>query len=717
MTMAAKEAPNERREGGRFGPFFRALGRWIIGAPPPLPKMEPEPFPPPNGSRLGICCSGGGIRSAAYNLGALQALRGAGLLQRAEYLSAVSGGCYIAASHYIIATQSDQSPPERPPVYAPSSPEEGFLRNHASYLTPDFQTRMILIFNMLYGLAVNVVTLGTVLLLVAKTLGWIYHVRIPGLRGCAPGATGTCAVHSDDRALWAIGLIALASMGLIALDRFIDRFWRPWEPRTRFFRAWSIRAAISAVVLVVLVAALPELLEVIGDTRRRSGERGLWEQLLEALALDNPRQGPKQFVLFLSGAATLVIGAVRALTAPGRKILALMVVSVVGPLILLVPFVALVNGTATRGLHVDLLGWETAFVAAGVVVWMFGNNLRFSMHPFYRERLAWAFALRRVGGEAEEVPYRQPLSFSDIGRPKGLPELVVCAAANVSDVGITPPGRLAASFTFTPTRSGMPAMKMKGTKQLEDRAGVRALTLPALVAVSGAAISPSMGKLTRKPLRFLLALVNVRLGIWLPNPLHRRTWRRARARWWDGAGPGYVVFELLGLNTVRRKYIYVSDGGHFENLGLVELLRRQCTDIFCFDASGGPKDTFYTLGEAIAVARSDLNVEIDIDPGPLVGDEKTGWSKSDHVIGSIKYPGPNGRKGRLVYAKATVSGYAPWDAKAFKRKDDRFPNHSTGDQFFDEQKFEAYRTLGLHTARRAVDSYRSQDSWLGRLLG
>ncbi|MBK6997813.1 MAG: hypothetical protein IPH31_24090 [Lewinellaceae bacterium] len=46
---------------------------------------------------FGIAMSGGGIRSATINLGILKTLNKYGVLQKADYLSTVSGGGFIHA--------------------------------------------------------------------------------------------------------------------------------------------------------------------------------------------------------------------------------------------------------------------------------------------------------------------------------------------------------------------------------------------------------------------------------------------------------------------------------------------------------------------------------------------------------------------------------------------------------------------------------------------
>jgi hypothetical protein len=235
-----------------------------------------------------------------------------------------------------------------------------------------------------------------------------------------------------------------------------------------------------------------------------------------------------------------------------------------------------------------------------------------------------------------------------------------------------------------------------------------------------------MGKMTNPPLRFLIALANIRLGVWLPNPRtvllnkqreakrHTSRWKRlvARARGqarhvaFGRPRPSYLISELIGRNRVDDRYLYVTDGGHYENLGLVELLRRGCTRIYCFDASGSM--TFKELGDAIALARSELGVQVDIDPRELMTDAKTGIAKKDTVVAKFTYT--DGTEGTLVYAhnvltdpsKPPSPGDAPWDVHAYHAVDPNFPHNSTADQLYTDQKFEGYRVLGEVAGKRAL---------------
>jgi len=238
-----------------------------------------------------------------------------------------------------------------------------------------------------------------------------------------------------------------------------------------------------------------------------------------------------------------------------------------------------------------------------------------------------------------------------------------------------------------------------------------------------------MGKMTRPGLRFVMALFDVRLGVWLPNP-RRDGWKRfstldvwAERKREDRVavqaeedtelasvtpdnvflrpGTKYVFYEALGKNSITDKHVYVSDGGHWENLGLVELLRRGCGKIVCLDAAGDDVHHFNTLSEAIDLAHADLGVEFDMDMRDLIPDPTTGRSASCHVTGTFTYP--NGTVGTIVFVKAAICEQAPIEVVTYRERDPVFPSHPTTDQFFSELTFESYRTLGEHAVREAFD--------------
>jgi hypothetical protein len=167
---------------------------------------------------------------------------------------------------------------------------------------------------------------------------------------------------------------------------------------------------------------------------------------------------------------------------------------------------------------------------------------------------------------------------------------------------------------------------------------------------------------------------------------------------------------MTGNNHLNDPYLYVSDGGHYENLGLVEQLRRGCEWVFCIDAAGDSVTTFHTLGEAIAIARAELGVDVkirpEIDMAPAENQDPLGpphnpWVSQAHAMGTIHYP-DRAEPGHLVYVKAGVPADGPWDVKNYAEEHTLFPTDPTSDQLFDAQRLEAYRALGEFVTEGAV---------------
>jgi hypothetical protein len=179
--------------------------------------------------------------------------------------------------------------------------------------------------------------------------------------------------------------------------------------------------------------------------------------------------------------------------------------------------------------------------------------------------------------------------------------------------------------------------------------------------------------------------------------------------------PRYLIKELVGWNSINDKFLYVTDGGHYENLGLVELLRRGCSRVYCFDASAGQR--FGALGDAIALARSELGVEITFTDNELdtIREGAKGLAAQRCATGTIEYTRSTCGaltedervRGQLVYAPTVMTEGLPWDVQAFKQADSSFPHDSTLDQLFTDQKFEAYRILGRYAARSAIEAMNS----------
>ncbi|MEN9893646.1 MAG: hypothetical protein RLY78_3941 [Pseudomonadota bacterium] len=311
--------------------------------------------------------------------------------------------------------------------------------------------------------------------------------------------------------------------------------------------------------------------------------------------------------------------------------------------------------------------------------------------------------------------------------------------------------RKAASFTLTPLHCGSDVLGHVPTAHYSSRkAG--GLSLGRAMAISGAAASPNMGYHSSTLVAMVMSLFNVRLGWWLPNPRARRageaddttgdtTRARAnattdhaatagraaatpvrpppaddlvawpgRAAWtrWGRAEPrfglGTLLGETLARTSAQRDFVYLSDGGHFENLGLYEMVRRRCRLIIVSDATADAGFSHDDLQSAVRKIRIDLGISISFERGlPTVASVRRNgrpWCTGRIAYGDAD--GPLARDGLLVYLKPALWDGLPLDllryAQSLPTSRAGFPHQSTADQFFDEAQFESYRMLGLLSA-------------------
>jgi hypothetical protein len=265
--------------------------------------------------------------------------------------------------------------------------------------------------------------------------------------------------------------------------------------------------------------------------------------------------------------------------------------------------------------------------------------------------------------------------------------------------------RLGKAFLFEPQRTlkpvGSESTGYVATKEIERIAA--GLDLATTMAVSGAAASSNMGAQSIKALTPTLAILNIRLGYWLRNP----SWvaRGGTRNIWANF---YFLLELFGRLNERRKSVYLTDGGHIENLGIYELLKRRCGVIIAIDAEADPEMAFGSFNTLVRYARIDLGLEIDL-PWQQITDVNRDISNAmdDHgdcpklkgphcAIGEISYP--SGRKGILIYIKSSLTGDENDYVFHYRKRYSRFPHETTVDQMFSEEQFEAYRALGYHAA-------------------
>ena len=372
---------------------------------------------------------------------------------------------------------------------------------------------------------------------------------------------------------------------------------------------------------------------------------------------------------------------------------------------------ALLGSASWQGLAVFIL----CAIGVSCIMSVFVHINKFSLHSIYRNRLIRAY----LGASRSGIRTPNPFTGFDPGDNLQMTELapggtrarkpfhVINIALNlVHGRNLAWQQRKAQSFTVTPLHCGSFAgdLGYRRASQYGRNRGVgQAITLGTALAISGAAASPNMGYHSSPAVTFLLAFFNIRLGWWLGNP------GDAGAKTYTRSSPLFTLRPLLaeafGLTDSHNRYVYLSDGGHFENLGLYEMVVRRCHCILVSDAGCDQAVEFQDLGNAIRKIRIDLGIDIDINLHNLRLLNKGGRSRGHYAIGTIHYDrvDPGAPDGVLIYLKPVLTGDEPADVREYADHHGQFPHEPTSDQFFDESQFESYRRLGEHIAEEVFE--------------
>jgi hypothetical protein len=347
----------------------------------------------------------------------------------------------------------------------------------------------------------------------------------------------------------------------------------------------------------------------------------------------------------------------------------------------------------------------------------------FSLNHFYKNRLVRCYLgasnpLRRPNpftGFDEKDDEQLPSFSAYAPTPYYGPYPIINTTLNVSSGGnLAWQERKGSSYVFTPLYSGY---DNEGANQKErlmtdesqtndapayrrtEQAAYDGITLGTAVAISGAAANPNSGFHTSTAVAFLMTVFDVRLGWWVGNPKYLWMARKSGPPF----GLMYTFRELFGLTTANSWFVDLSDGGHFENMGIYELVRRRCRYIICCDGEQDGDYTFGGLAGAIRKCRTDFGTEIDIDLHRII--PKKGFSAVHCAVGRIYYPERKpGEYGYLLYMKSSLTNDEPSDVLEYHASFPQFPHQTTGDQWFDESQFESYRRLGLHIADTTLAS-------------
>ena len=362
------------------------------------------------------------------------------------------------------------------------------------------------------------------------------------------------------------------------------------------------------------------------------------------------------------------------------------------------------------------VGWVVTAVV-GLLASYFVNINRFSLHALYRNRLIRGY----LGASRQErnpdrftgFDIKDNIAVHELWPPKSqrgagahcLFHVVNIALNVVSTKRLAWQERKAESFTVTPRHCGSAYLGFRPSDLYGDRQGRGGITLGTAMAISGAAASPNMGYHSSPSITLLLALFNVRLGWWLGNPGEHgeKSYQTDGPRW--SAKP--LFFEAFGQTTDESRYVYLSDGGHFENLALYEMVRRRCRFIVAIDAGCDPKFAFEDLGNAVRKIYIDLGIRIRFEglealrnhPTIMDGDA----TKIPYfAIGTIDYKDADGGEakdnGYILYIKPAYHGTEGAGIRSYAAANRDFPHEATADQWFTELQFESYRSLGLDIA-------------------
>ena len=358
---------------------------------------------------------------------------------------------------------------------------------------------------------------------------------------------------------------------------------------------------------------------------------------------------------------------------------------------------------------------------------------RFSMHGVYRNRLVRAF----LGG-ARASRAVDPFTDFDPADNRRVSELraqkngrrvlypVINVTLNlVGGQNLAWQERKASSFIITPFYCGSAILGDKitgaatanspqkwtgayvetkdyGSNEPDLDRETTGISLGTAITISGAAASPSMGYNSSPATAFLMTLFNVRLGAWLANPAAEIPKAEVQAGPTSALKP--LLTEALGLTDAKSDNVYLSDGGHFDNLGIYEMIRRRCRYILVVDADQDENFDFGDLARSVRFAAIDLNAKIEFTSIKMVPMQEAKEDSVTFAVGQITYAESPAERSVLVYLKPTYFYQtAPIDVRSYGTTSPTFPHETTLDQWFGEAQFESYRRLGEYLMGKLYD--------------
>ena len=678
----------------------------------------------PRDRLTGLALSGGGIRSATFALGVLQRLARADLLKRFDYLSTVSGGGYIGGSlTWLLGRTTD------PRALGSRFPfglrrrrlggrEPGVLRHlrlHGNYLTPgkgitalSFAAVVLrgIVLNLLVWLPLAVAFFWALQGVEAWAVGWAARSWVAA---AGPGPNpGEVAAHAYrygyPLVLGVLGLGFVLASVLYSLATWRPVLRQPYAWRRRFERAAG--RLLRAGLLLAGICSLP----LVRDGLAAAGG---------AAALVG---GALSFAAGIAGG----LGSFAGSGAAGRGRVPIGPLAAAASVLVLYGLALVAYDLAARVMvfpapWTERLAAVAAAVAVSVLTGGFVNLNYVSIHRYYRDRLMEAFLPRPdTDGTTAAAVDADRMALGAVDDDRG-PYLLINTNLVLVDSDCRRwRKRGGDAFLLSPRYCGSTAT---GWVPTDDYMRRDPLTLPTAVAISGAAANPNTGAGGAGPTRgrmlsLLMALLNLRLGYWVPHPNPPG----------GGAVPVANHFRAARCEISRtgyaehRRLLQLSDGGHFENLGVYELVRRRVRVIVCCDAAADPGFDFKDLQVLMRRIGSDFGARIELDgedrierliprdPDPRLVQARdpdtdaypvgARFAERGYVRGTIVYP--DDTQSTLILVKTAMIPGLDLPIRGYQGANRAFPDQSTADQFFDDEQFEAYRQLGYEIADRLV---------------
>lgn len=675
----------------------------------------------------GLALSGGGIRSASFSLGIMQALAYKNWLSKIDYLSTVSGGGYIGTSLTWLLSKKwklkdgspipfDTSPKNFPYVTYPMCGKEygkqadvslpgvslvkwiedsiskdvrgkllHYLRQNAQYLTPGGGINIFsLIAVLLRGIALGLVTyfaLFVLLFLFLNMTSLYCPIMLTGLNCFLLIASLMLAAY--------LGSLPFYSVGTYIFRRTKDKSYflrRGYEKLAGFLLPLALALAV--------LGSIPFVSEWLDKSLNSdtllpicSSIIGIISSIAAFFKTNKVKASKIPIGLFAGvGAAALLFGILILAYKTSLQIPVWFPVNVAVIFALVVVIFALVvnlNHVSVHRYYRDRL-METFMPDVASIL---ADNYERS----HKTEEANAKRLHEMCGNEGNTKYSGPYHIINTN--------VVLASAKRAKFR----GRGGDNFIMSPLYCGGNAT---GWLKTEKYMGGE-MTLASAMAISGAAVNPDAGGggdgITRQPfLSILMGMLNLRLGYWVPNPDPQKSKGMLKPPVPNYFWPG--LWEIIFRYRLNEKayFLQLTDGGHFENLALYEMIRRRLKLIIVCDGAVDPQYTFSELANAMQKVRTDFGALIiinnedlkDLTPSQEINQVKV--AKKGFLKAKIVYA--DNSKGRLIYINTTFCEGLSADLYGYKREHPSFPEEPTSDQFFNEKQFEAYRELGYHIA-------------------